>query len=292
MPPSTTLEQSLTTELRNEADTTPKLAVGPGTTTFGTFGDINVIGLWTLYAKEVRRFLKVMTQTVLAPVVTTLVFLAIFTLALGADRPAVEGVAFIDFLAPGLVVMAIVQNAFANTSSSIMIAKVQGNIVDYLMPPLSAGELLFGVVMGGVTRGMLVGAVVWLGMLPFVAMQPAHLWAILYFSLMASLLLSILGFLAALWAEKFDHMAAVTNFVITPLSFLSGTFYSIDRLPEVFHGVALANPFFHMIDGVRFGFTDHYDGNVLLGALFLALVNAALWFLALRLVRVGYKLKA
>jgi ABC-2 type transport system permease protein len=188
--------------------------------------------------------------------------------------------------------MAIVQNAFANTSSSIMIAKVQGNIVDYLMPPLSAGELLFGVVMGGVTRGMLVGAVVWLGMLPFVAMQPAHLWAILYFSLMASLLLSILGFLAALWAEKFDHMAAVTNFVITPLSFLSGTFYSIDRLPEVFHGVALANPFFHMIDGVRFGFTDHYDGNVLLGALFLALVNAALWFLALRLVRVGYKLKA
>jgi ABC-2 type transport system permease protein len=282
----------LTTELRNEADTAPKLAVGPGTTTFGTFGDVNVIGLWTLYAKEVRRFLKVMTQTVLAPVVTTLVFLAIFTLALGADRPAVEGVAFIDFLAPGLVVMAIVQNAFANTSSSIMIAKVQGNIVDYLMPPLSAGELLFGVVMGGVTRGMLVGAVVWLGMLPFVAMQPAHLWAILYFSLMASLLLSILGFLAALWAEKFDHMAAVTNFVITPLSFLSGTFYSIDRLPEIFHGVALANPFFHMIDGVRFGFTDHYDGNVLLGALFLALVNAALWFLALRLVRVGYKLKA
>jgi ABC-2 type transport system permease protein len=282
----------LTTELRNDADTSPKLAVGPGTTTFGTFGDINVIGLWTLYAKEVRRFLKVMTQTVLAPVVTTLVFLAIFTLALGADRPAVEGVAFIDFLAPGLVVMAIVQNAFANTSSSIMIAKVQGNIVDYLMPPLSAGELLFGVVMGGVTRGMLVGAVVWLGMLPFVAMQPAHLWAILYFSLMASLLLSILGFLAALWAEKFDHMAAVTNFVITPLSFLSGTFYSIDRLPEVFHGVALANPFFHMIDGVRFGFTDHYDGNVLLGALFLALVNGALWFLALRLVRVGYKLKA
>jgi ABC-2 type transport system permease protein len=282
----------LSTKLHDEPETAANLAVGPGTTTFGTLGDINVIGLWTLYAKEVRRFLKVVTQTVMAPLVTTLVFLAIFSLALGAGRPAVEGVAFIDFLAPGLVVMAIVQNAFANTSSSIMIAKVQGNIVDYLMPPLSAGELLFGVVMGGVTRGMLVGAVVWIGMLPFVAMQPAHLWAILYFSLMASLLLSILGFLAALWAEKFDHMAAVTNFVITPLSFLSGTFYSINRLPEVFHGVALANPFFHMIDGVRYGFTDHSDGNVLLGALFLALVNGALWFLALRLVRLGYKLKA
>jgi ABC-2 type transport system permease protein len=282
----------VSTKLRDETRAAPNLAVGPGTTTFGTFGDINVIGLWTLYAKEVRRFIKVVTQTVLAPLVTTLVFLAIFSLALGADRPAVEGVAFIDFLAPGLVVMAIVQNAFANTSSSIMIAKVQGNIVDYLMPPLSPGELLFGVVMGGVTRGMLVGGVVWIGMLPFVTMQPAHVWAILYFSLMASLLLSILGFLAALWAEKFDHMAAVTNFVITPLSFLSGTFYSIDRLPEVFHEIALANPFFHMIDGVRYGFTDHSDGNVVLGALFLALVNGALWFLALRLVRIGYKLKA
>ena len=279
-------------ELRDPIDTAPSFAVGPGTTTFGTWGDINVIGLWTLYAKEVRRFLKVMTQTILAPVITTLVFLAIFTLAIGADRPAVEGVAFIAFLAPGLVVMAIVQNAFANTSSSIMIAKVQGNIVDYLMPPLSAGELLLGVVMGGVTRGMVVGLVVWLGMLPFVTMQPEHLWAVLYFMAMASLLLSILGFLAALWAEKFDHMAAVTNFVITPLSFLSGTFYSIERLPEVFHGIALANPFFHMIDGVRYGFTDHSDGNVLIGAVFLALLNVALWLFALHLVRTGYKLKA
>lgn len=279
-------------ELHEETETVASLKVGPGTSTFGTFGDINVIGLWTLYAKEVRRFLKVITQTVLAPLVTTLVFLAIFTLAFGADRPAVAGVAFIDFLAPGLVVMTIIQNSFANTSSSIMIAKVQGNIIDYLMPPLSAGELLFGVVMGGVTRGFLVGAVVWLGMLPFVAMAPEHLWAILYFVLMASLMLSILGFLAALWAEKFDHMAAVTNFVITPLSFLSGTFYSIERLPDVFHSIALGNPFFHMIDGVRYGFTGQSDGNVLLGALFLALVNGALWFFALRLVRLGYKLKA
>jgi ABC-2 type transport system permease protein len=279
-------------ELRNASEATATLRVGPGTSTFGTLGDINVIGLWTLYVKEVRRFIKVITQTVLAPVITTLVFLAIFTLAIGADRPAVEGVPFIDFLAPGLIVMAIIQNAFANTSSSIMIAKVQGNIVDYLMPPLSAGELLFGVVMGGVTRGMLVGAVVWLGMIPFADMRPDHLWAIVYFAVMASLLLSILGFLAALWAEKFDHMAAVTNFVITPLSFLSGTFYSIDRLPELFHGVALANPFFHLIDGVRYGFTGHSDGHILAGAVFLALVNGALWFFALRLVRLGYKLKA
>lgn len=280
------------TQFDEQPRTAANLAVGPGTSTFGTVADLNLIGLWTLYAKEVRRFFKVFTQTVVAPVITTLVFLAIFTLALGADRPAVDGVAFLDFLAPGLVVMAIVQNAFANTSSSIMIAKVQGNIVDYLMPPLSAGELLFGVVMGGVTRGMLVGVVVWLGMLPFVGLAPVHLWAIVFFSLMAALLLSLLGFLAAIWAEKFDHMAAVTNFIITPLSFLSGTFYSIERLPEPFHMVALANPFFYMIDGVRYGFTGHTDANVLVGAFVLALVNAGLWLLALRLVRRGYKLKA
>ncbi len=268
------------------------LEVGPGTSTFGTFGDLNLVGLWTLYAKEVRRFVKVITQTVVAPVVTTLVFLAIFSLAFGADRPDVGGVPFLEFLAPGLIVMAVVQNSFANTSSSIMIAKVQGNIIDYLMPPLSPGELLFGVAMGGVTRGMLVGAVVWIGMLPFVPMSPIHLWAILYFGLAASLLLSLLGFLAALWAEKFDHMAAVTNFVITPLSFLSGTFYSIQRLPDPFHAVALANPFFYMIDGVRYGFTGQSDASVAVGFLVLALVNAVLWLLALRLVRSGYKLKA
>lgn len=268
------------------------LEVGPGTTTFGTFGDLNVIGLWTLYTKEVRRFVKVVTQTVLAPVITTLVFLAIFSLALGGDRPAVDGVAFLDFLAPGLIVMAIVQNAFANTSSSIMIAKVQGNIVDYLMPPLSPGELLFGVAMGGVTRGILVGVVVWIGMLPFVPLVPAHPWAVLWFALMASLLLALLGFLAALWAEKFDHMAAVTNFIITPLSFLSGTFYSIQRLPEPFHLVALGNPFFYMIDGVRYGFTGHADASILVGVVVLALVNAVLWRVALRLLRSGYKLKA
>ena len=268
------------------------LKVGPGTSTFGTFGDLNLVGLWTLYAKEVRRFVKVITQTVVAPVITTLVFLAIFSLAFGADRPAVGGVPFLEFLAPGLIVMAVVQNSFANTSSSIMIAKVQGNIIDYLMPPLSPGELLFGVAMGGVTRGMLVGAVVWIGMLPFVPMSPAHLWAILYFGLAASLLLSLLGFLAALWAEKFDHMAAVTNFVITPLSFLSGTFYSIERLPEPFYAVALGNPFFYMIDGVRFGFTGQSDASIAVGCIVLALVNAVLWLLALRLVRSGYKLKA
>ena len=270
----------------------PGLSLPEDGSTFGTFGDINLVGLRTLYWKEVWRFLKVITQTVLAPVITTLIFLAIFTLALGRAGRTVGDLPFLEFLAPGLVTMAIVQNAFANTSSSIMIAKVQGNIVDYLMPPLSPGELLFGVVAGGVTRGALVGVAVWCAMAFFVDLVPAHPLLLLYHVVLASLMLAILGFLAALWAEKFDQMAAVTNFVITPLSFLSGTFYSIAQLPDAFRMVALANPFFYMIDGVRYGFTGHADGSILVGAIFLALVNLGLWFFALRLLRVGYRLKA
>ncbi len=267
-------------------------AAATGESTFGTPGDLNLLGLWTLYVKEVRRFLKVFTQTLLAPVITTLVFLAIFTLALGGTERRIGDIPYLEFLAPGLLMMAVVQNAFANTSSSIMIAKVQGNIVDYLMPPLGPGELTFGVVMGGVTRGTIVGIAVWAAMNGFVRLLPLHPLAALASLLLASTMLSLLGLLAALWAEKFDQMAAVTNFVITPLSFLSGTFYTIHDLPGVFHAVALANPFFYMIDGIRWSFTGHADGPVGLGYLILLLVNAALAFLAWRLVKSGYRLKA
>ncbi len=220
----------------------PRWRLDGDRSTFGTFWDLNLIGLWTLYLKEVRRFVRVWTQTLMAPIITTLVFLAIFTLALGGATRTVEGVPYLLFLGPGLVMMTIVQNAFANTSSSLAIAKVQGNIVDYLMPPLSAGELLFGLTMGGVTRGAMVGVAVWLAMLPFVPMAPLHPWLIAYFALTASLMLALLGTLGALWAEKFDQLAAVTNFVITPLSFLSGTFYSIGQLPPPFHLLARAQP--------------------------------------------------
>lgn len=260
--------------------------------TFGTPLDLNLVGLWTLYAKEVRRFLKVGTQTVLAPVVTTLMFMAIFALALGGTGRTVGGMPYLVFLGPGLIMMAIVQNAFANTSSSLIIAKVQGNIVDYLMPPFRPAELLVGVVMGGVTRGLLVGVAVWLSMLPFVTLPLPHPLAAIYFVLAASLMLSLLGTLAGLWSEKFDQMAAVTNFLITPLSFLSGTFYSVGALPEAFHVLALANPFFHMIDGIRWAMTDHADGSIVLAAASLAVVNVALWWAALWMLRTGYKLKA
>ena len=265
---------------------------GRSDSTFGTPFDLNLIGLWTLYLKEVRRFLKVPAQTLLAPVVTTLMFLLIFTLALGGSGRVIEGLPFLEFLAPGLIMMAVVQNAFANTSSSILIGKIQGNIVDVLMPPLRPSELMFGIVAGGVTRGVLVAVVVTLAMLPAVSLEVAHPALVLYYVGNGSLMLALLGLLGGLWAEKFDQMATVTNFVITPLSFLSGTFYSIAQLPGPFLVAAHLNPFFYLIDGLRFGFTGHADGSIVIGAIAVAAVNLGLWALAHALIARGYRLKA
>ncbi len=251
----------------------------------------NAIGLWTLYMREVRRFMKVYTQTLMAPVVTTLLFLAVFTLALGKFRPDVHGVPFSEFLAPGLVMMAIAQNAFANTSSSIMIAKVQGNIVDTLMPPFSPLELVTGIAFGGVTRGVVVGLAVALAMTVVVGLSISNFFLIAYHALMASLMLSLLGIMGGIWADKFDHMAAVTNFVITPLAFLSGTFYSIDRLPPFGQTLAHLNPFFYMIDGFRSGFIGHADAAPWLGITVMAVINTVLWLTCMWMFRSGYKLK-
>jgi ABC-2 type transport system permease protein len=255
-------------------------------------GAVNGLGLWTLYIKEVRRFLKVFTQTLIAPIITTMIFLAIFSLALGGAARHVAGIPFVQFLAPGLAMMVIVQNSFANTTSSMMISKMQGNIVDVLMPPLSPTELVFGYVMAGATRGMAVGLVTMSAMACVVPVHIIDPLAVVYFAFMASLLLSLLGLIGGIWAEKYDHVAAVTNFVIMPLSFLSGTFYSIERLPGVWNTVAHFNPFFFMIDGFRSGFIHHADSSPLVGALVLAAINAALWALCTWMFRSGYKLKA
>ncbi len=256
------------------------------------FGAVNWRGLWTLYMKEVRRFLNVFTQTILAPMVTTLLFLAIFTLALGRAVESLGGVSFAQFLTPGLIMMAIMQNAFANTSSSLVIAKVQGNIVDLLMPPLSGTEQTLGIAGGGVTRGLVVGLAVGLAMWIFLPVRVHDPWLLVYFAVNASLMLSLLGMVGGIWSEKFDHIAAVTNFVITPLSFLSGTFYSIERLPEDWQLVALMNPFFYLIDGFRYGFIGHADGSLVVGMLMVLGVNAGLWALVHRMLVVGYHLKA
>jgi ABC-2 type transport system permease protein len=256
------------------------------------FGAVNWLGLWTLYLREVRRFLKVSMQTVAAPVVTTLLFLAVFLLALGGQDREVGGVPYVQFLTPGLVMMAMTQNAFANTSSSLMIAKLQGNIVDVLMPPLSAAELTLGFVLGGVTRGVLVGAVVMGSMALFVPLHLHDPALALFHALAASLMLSVLGILGGIWADKFDHIAAVTNFVVTPLAFLSGTFYSIDHLPPAWRLAAQLNPFFYMIDGFRYGFIGHAEGSLAVGIVVMIAINAALLALCLALLARGYKLKA
>ncbi|HET6157741.1 MAG TPA: ABC transporter permease [Dongiaceae bacterium] len=256
------------------------------------YSTINWVGLQTLYLKEVRRFMSVATQTILAPMVTTLLFLAVFVLALGHAVDKVAGEPYMAFLAPGLIMMAITQNAFANTSSSILISKIQGNIVDLLMPPLTPLERTIGMAGGGLTRGIMVGVATWVAMVPFVPLSAAHPQFILFHALMASLLMSLVGVLAGVWAEKFDHMAAITNFIVTPAAFLSGTFYSAERLPPFWQKVAHMNPLFYMIDGFRYGFIGHADGSLIAGILVLLGANAALLWLTHRLFATGYHLKA
>lgn len=260
-----------------------------------SYGAVNWLGLWTLCLRETRRFWKVGMQTLFAPVVSSLLMLFVFKLAFGAgDGAMVGGVSFETFLAPGVVMMAILNNAFANTSSSLIIAKVQGNSVDFLMPPLSPMELTVGFLSGAVSRGVLVGivtyAAVWIMQItPF---QVANLFAIVYFSVIASLLMGAVGLIGGIWADKFDHMAAVQNFVIMPLTMLSGTFYPIERLPEPFVTISHYNPFFQIIDGFRYGFTGHAESNLWFGGAMTAAITLGLCVWCWALLKRGYKLKA
>lgn len=263
----------------------------PGVRRIGFF---NLYGLWTLYLKEVYRFKKVWLQTILAPAVTTLLFMAIFALALGGAGRVTAGIDFERFLAPGLIMMAIIQNAFQNTVSSILLSKVQGNIVDVLMPPLSTGELLIGYVFGAVTRGLLVGAAVWLAfyLAPGVEALAMHGWVVLYFAFAAAMMLGLFGVLTGIWSEKFDHSSAVTNFVVVPLSLLSGTFYSIERLPAAWQQVSHLNPFFYLIDGFRYGFIGRMDSDLSTGVAVTLGLNIVLWIVCHHVISRGYRLKA
>lgn len=279
-----------------DTTTSPDLLINAATPAAPrSYGAVNWIGLWTLCLRETRRFWKVGMQTVFAPVVSSLLMLAVFKLAFpanGATSPG--GVTFEAFLAPGIVMMAVLNNAFANTSSSLIIAKVQGNAVDFLMPPLSPLELTLGFLSGAVTRGVLVGlvtfSVIWmLGVTPF---HVEHLWAAIAYPAVASLFMGAIGLVGGIWADKFDHMAAVQNFVILPLTMLSGTFYPIGRLPEPFVTISHFNPFFHMIDGFRYGFTGHHEGDLAIGLLYCLGLTLAICATCWALIRAGYKLKA
>jgi len=260
---------------------------------------VNWEGLRTLYMKEVHRFFKVQTQTIWAPAITTLLFLVIFSVALGRGGREVLGVNFATFVAPGLIVMGMMQNAFANASFSFLSGKIQGTIIDFLMPPLSEGELMLAMTAAAVTRAVLVGLALYAAMLlwPGVNLSIAHPWAVIWFGLMGAIFLSVLGLLSSIWAEKFDHNAAITNFIVAPLSLLSGTFYVIDNLAPAFQAISRANPFFYVISGFRFGFLGQSDigstnAAVLQSAIGLGAMNAALAFSTYLVLRSGWKLKS
>ncbi len=254
---------------------------------------INWGGLNALYIKEVRRFFKVQLQTIWAPALTTLLYLVIFTVALGGVKPQVMGVPFADFIAPGLIIMGMMQNAFANSSFGLLVAKIQGTIVDYLMPPLSNMELLLALAGAAVTRAFMVGGAIWLAMLfwPDVHVSPAHPWAVFWFGLMGATMLALVGLITSIWAEKFDHAAAITNFVVAPAALLSGTFYSVENLAPSFRAISHANPFFYAISGFRYGFIGTADSPIVFGAILLLAINVALGVVTYLLLRSGWKIK-
>jgi len=255
------------------------------------YGGVNWEGLKTLYLKEVRRFWKVGMQTVASPVVTVLLYMLVFVVATKGARPGAAGVPFTQFVAPGLIMMSILNNAFANSSSSLIQAKIMGTSPDFLTPPLSAFELCAGFALGAATRGILVGVVTAIAAWPFSRFGVFNILAVLYFAAMASLLMGLLGVLTGLWAEKFDHLATVTNFVIMPLTFISGTFYSTRALPEPFHTITHFNPVFYLIDGFRYGFIGHADGSLLVGALYTGGLTVALAIGCWMIFKSGWRLK-
>ncbi|MFC3071129.1 ABC transporter permease [Phenylobacterium soli] len=251
---------------------------------------INWEGLKTLYLREVRRFWKVGMQTLAAPVVTALLYMLVFVVAVGGGRP-VEGIAYGAFVAPGLIMMQVLSNAFANSSSSLLQAKFNGLMGDFMTPPLTPLEHLIGFGGGAATRGILVGAVAGLAVLPFAHITLAHPWAALFFGLGAALIMGFVGIMAGLWSEKFDHIAAVTNFVIMPMTFLSGTFYLIERLPEPFRTISQYNPIFYLIDGFRYGFIGHAEGSLTVGVSLTLALTLVTGFVCYRMFATGYKIK-
>ena len=254
---------------------------------------VNWVGLGTLYKREVQRFMKIAMQSLVAPVITSVLFLMVFSVAFGERASFAGDVDFVTFLVPGLVMMNVLQTAFANTSSSLVVSKVQGNIVDLLVPPLGSGELLFGLAVAGMTRGLLVGVVTALLLIVFGggAMPPHPLIAV-GFLILGAFAMSFAGIIAGIWANKFDELAAITNFVVQPLTFLSGTFYSVDLLPAPFDVIASLNPVFYTIDGFRFGMIGIADRPIFTGLVCLLAINIALATFCYKGLHSGYRLKS
>tara|TARA_B100000945_G_C20257986_1_gene537834 strand:- start:53 stop:862 length:810 start_codon:yes stop_codon:yes gene_type:complete len=256
------------------------------------FGSINWVGFWALYQKEVLRFLIVWIQTLLSPLISSLLFFMVISLAIGSNRADVLGVSFMSFLAPGLIAMQVIQQSFSHSSSSFMIGKIQGNIVDILYAPLSAGEVITAISLAATTRSFMIGIVSLFVFYFLVDIEIKNFYALIYFTFTSSFILGSVGIIAGLWAEKFDHMATITNFFIIPLSFLSGTFYTINNLPGFLQTISKFNPFFYMIDGIRYSFLEKSDGSIFFGIIYLFLLSILFWFISYILYKKGYKIKS
>jgi ABC-2 type transport system permease protein len=256
------------------------------------FGSINWEGFKSLWLKECNRFMAVWQQTLLSPLVSSLLFLSVLSLALGNNRGDVLGYSFISFLAPGLIAMSILTQSFSHSISSLMIGKIQGNIVDMLYAPLSAIEVSMAIILAAMTRSFLI-AIISISVFSLIVEIPINnILYIFIFSFLGSFILGSLGFISGLYCEKFDHTATITNFIITPLSFLSGAFYSIDKLPEFFQTISHINPFFYMIDGFRYGFLGTSDGSIGIGMIYLSILSLAMGYMSFYLYKIGYKIKS
>ena len=253
---------------------------------------INWVGAYTLYLKETLRFLSVFGQTIVGPVVTSILFLSVISLAIGEDRQNVLGVTFIEFLAPGLIAMQIIQQSFSHSSSSLLMGKIMGNIVDLIGAPLSASEVTLAIILASVTRSLMISVISVIIFSLMIEIQIKNYLIFFTYLFLSSFIMGAVGFIAGLWADKFDHMATATNFIIVPLSFLSGTFYSIERLPNFLNLLSKYNPFFHMIDGFRYSFINDMDGSIKFSLIYLIILSILTWFIAYKLYKNGYKIKS
>ena len=256
------------------------------------FNKFNWIGFKTLWVKECKRFIVVWAQTLLSPLVSSLLFLSVLTLALGNDKGEVLGYSFVNFLAPGLIIQSMILQSFSHSVSSLMIGKIQGNIVDLLYAPLTAGEITIATNLASSTRSVMIAFVSIVVFSFIIDLHIHNYFYIIIYTLLGSFIMSSIGIIIGLWAEKFDHMASATNFIIIPLSFLSGTFYSIDRLPDTLKNISEVNPFFYIIDGFRYGFLGTSDGSIKFGLFYLIILNFIIWFIAYLLFKRGYKIKS
>ena len=254
--------------------------------------NINWIGIYSLYCKETLRFLSVFGQTIIGPIITAILFLVVISLAIGDNRENVLGVEFLSFLAPGLIAMQIISQSFAHSSSSILMGKVMGNIVDLIGAPLSSAEVTLSIIFASITRAIIICFLSISIFYIFIDIKVDNFLLLLVYLFLSSFILAAAGFIAGLWADKFDHMATITNFVIVPLSFLSGTFYSIDKLPTLLKNLNFYNPFFHMIDGFRYTFIGKIDGSLKFGISYLIFLSIVSWFIAYYLYKKGYKIKS